>query len=229
MNSRIKLSKSKKAKILIGILIIVIVAFIAIKFLYPKFYAVTIPGYKGTVTEVQYHPNEAENGYFAFTVNDQTNNKKYRIEATGYMNTPLSPGSRGESCVDMPTHANLEGATIEFKLPEAKIDNSVDPGGTYNPYDKIFDICYNAVNDGAYYFKVVSFKDGSSKPDSYVKELLKSCKVKQVRTYDFNNTTYVQPKDGQEFEVSNDYSLEDEYRAAESKCGTKYLHDTNSR
>jgi hypothetical protein len=91
-----------------------------------------------TVTRVIDKPNRAEDGYYGITVKT-TNGQEYTINATGYLNTPISPDSQGESCVDVPKVQ--VGDNVTFNLPRA------------NDQDTTFDTCYKKSLSG-YYFKI---------------------------------------------------------------------------
>jgi hypothetical protein len=69
----------------------------------------------GIVVNVIDRPNLAEDGYYGITVQDATG-KQYTIDATGYLNTPLTPESRGEACVHVPK-LNVDDQ-VSFKLPK---------------------------------------------------------------------------------------------------------------
>lgn len=91
-----------------------------------------------TVTNVIDRPNRVEDGYYGITAID-SNGRSYSINATGYLNTPLSPESNGETCVDVPKLKN--GEKIAFNLPKAEVQKDT------------FDICYKK-NLSGYYFTV---------------------------------------------------------------------------
>jgi len=91
-----------------------------------------------TVTNVIDRPNQAEDGYYGITAND-SNGRSYSINATGYLNTPLSPESNGEACLDVP-RVKI-GNRITFNLPKAEGQKDT------------FDICYKK-NQSGYYFTV---------------------------------------------------------------------------
>lgn len=91
-----------------------------------------------TVTKVIDRPNQAEDGYYGITVR-ATDGQEYTINATGYLNTPLSPDSQGEACVEVPKVQ--VGDNVTFNLPKADDQNST------------FKTCYKESLSG-YYFKV---------------------------------------------------------------------------
>jgi hypothetical protein len=91
-----------------------------------------------TVTNVLDKPNIAEDGYYGITAIDKYG-RSYTINATGYLNTPLSPESNNEICVDVPNVKN--GDKISFNLPEAEGQSNT------------FATCYKK-NITGYYFNV---------------------------------------------------------------------------
>ncbi len=92
----------------------------------------------GTVSSVVDKPNQAEDGYYGFDVTSSSG-QKYTINATGYLNTPLSPESVGEACIQVPKVKN--GDKVEFNLPK-----SPDQANT-------FVICYKKDMTG-YFFNL---------------------------------------------------------------------------
>lgn len=91
-----------------------------------------------TVTNVVDRPNRAEDGYYGITAKD-SKGYLYTIDATGYLNTPLSPEGNGEMCVDVPRVKT--GDKISFNLPKATSQKDT------------FNICYKK-NLTGYYFNV---------------------------------------------------------------------------
>ena len=89
-----------------------------------------------TVTNIIDKPNQSEDGYYEITAQDKAGHQ-YKINATGYLNTPLSPESRGQACVEVPKVKI--GDTVSFNLPKSE-----NGAGT-------FDICYEKGLTG-YYF-----------------------------------------------------------------------------
>lgn len=69
----------------------------------------------GIVVNVIDRPNLAEDGYYGITLQDAAG-KQYTIDATGYLNTPLTPESRGEACVQVPK-VNVDDR-VSFALPK---------------------------------------------------------------------------------------------------------------
>jgi hypothetical protein len=92
----------------------------------------------GTVTEVTNRPNRAEDGYYAFKVQDGAGHV-YTVDATGYLNTPLAPESRGEACVVVPPVK--VGDKVTFNLPP------------FDGWADAFGICYKQSLVG-YYFRL---------------------------------------------------------------------------
>lgn len=93
-----------------------------------------------SVTKVVDRPNQAEDGYYGITVQTGSG-QEYTIDATGYLNTSLSPESQGEYCVDVPKVQ--VGDNVVFNLPKAE------------GRDSIFVICYNRkVPYHAHFFRV---------------------------------------------------------------------------
>jgi hypothetical protein len=220
ISARFLKSRSKKTKIILAILLAGFIGFVVYQFVYPKSYPLTLKTHKGAVENVQFRTNVAENGYFAFNVVGQSG-EKYRIEATAYMNTPLSAAESGRTCVNIPPRSSLDGATVEFKLPEGEINRLYGRELAVDSFDKVFTTCYPSHQEGSYYFNVVLLKNGLS-PDEYAKSLLQECKVKSATYYGSRHATYIQTKDEYEFEVNDKYDLEDLYTAAEQNCGTSY-------
>lgn len=93
---------------------------------------------KGRVTNVINRPNQAEDGYYGITVQDDSG-KDYTIDATGYLNTPAPPDQFGAVCVDIPSVK--VGDLVEFNLPKAENQSNA------------FDICYKK-NQTGYFFKL---------------------------------------------------------------------------
>lgn len=98
----------------------------------------------GYVSAVNYRENRAEDGYYGITVSGD-NGKEYKINATGYMNTPLTSEEQGEKCVEIPNHLKVKnGQRVEFKLPEG--GNGLG-----------FKICYeNSLLSKDYFFNVIN-------------------------------------------------------------------------
>jgi hypothetical protein len=94
----------------------------------------------GTVTEVTDKPNRAEDGYYGFTIK-LADGLQAQLDATGYLNTPMSPEDQHEKCVSVPKVA--VGDTVEFNLPVVF--------GIAGP---MYSICYPEDMTG-YYFKVL--------------------------------------------------------------------------
>jgi len=92
----------------------------------------------GTVTSVTNRPNQAEDGYYGFDV-QSSSGQKYTVNATAYLNNPVSPDSKGQDCVGIPKVK--VGDKVEFNLPKAQNQNN------------LFDTCYEQGLTG-YYFKL---------------------------------------------------------------------------
>lgn len=93
----------------------------------------------GTVTSVQSRPNIAEDGYYAVQVTD-AEGVTYTVNATGYMNTPLTPDDNDQTCVEVPRDVE-QGDRVTFRLPEQEDGR------------QIYEICHPSSHFG-YYFRV---------------------------------------------------------------------------
>jgi hypothetical protein len=179
--------------------------------------------FRGTITKVLYHENEAENGYYSIQVKDIASAQTYQISADGFMNTPLSPESQGMSCVSVPPHIGLEGATVEFNLPEEK-SVEVAPGDT----TKYVTTCYKIPAADHYFFNVLSYANGAKTTEAYAMDLLQKCQISAIRVYDYNGNSYLKSV-GAEFAITTSPQLMTEYDAAQKRCGTSFFHDTGLR
>jgi hypothetical protein len=92
----------------------------------------------GTVTSVIDRPNQAEDGYYSFDLKSKSG-QQYTVNATAYLNTPVSPDSSGEDCVGIPKVK--VGDKVEFNLPKSQNQPN------------LFDTCYKQGLAG-YYFKL---------------------------------------------------------------------------
>lgn len=128
---------NKRYKKVILLVIILATALGALVFLYLNKQKVPNNALEGKVTNVVSRPNQAEDGYYGITVQDDSGNN-YTINATGYLNTPASPDQFGEACVDVPK-VNV-GDSVQFNLPKTK-----NQPNTYG-------ICYKK-NQTGYFFK----------------------------------------------------------------------------
>ena len=90
-----------------------------------------------TVTNVIQRPNVAEDGYYGIDLKDSLK-REYHINASGYMNTPLSPNERNEECVTVPVVKI--GDKVEFRLPKGEGNDN-------------YDICYSVIKTG-YFFHI---------------------------------------------------------------------------
>lgn len=125
-----------KQKKTVLIVIIIILALSILGFLYLHKTSVPTNSITGTVTSVTNRPNQAEDGYYVFDI-QTSSGQKYSVNATGYLNTPLSPDSRGEDCVGIPKVK--VGDKVAFNLPKAQNQTN------------LFDTCYKQGLTG-YYF-----------------------------------------------------------------------------
>jgi len=130
------MKKNQKAILLSTVALILIIGLVVIIALHKT--RVANNAISATVTNVVDKPNHSEDGYYGITAKN-SNGRSYSINATGYLNTPLSPESNGETCADVPK-VNI-GDKISFNLP--KVEGQTDT----------FDICYKK-NLSGYYFTV---------------------------------------------------------------------------
>lgn len=100
---------------------------------------------RGTVDEVRYRENKAEDGHFSVVV--KNGEKKYLIEATAYMNTPKLPEDDNMSCLTFEPDDVAEGDQVEFALPPA-VEMTFPPGETYNA---VFQTCHPARDTTEYF------------------------------------------------------------------------------
>ena len=128
----------KNQKIITLFALILIVAFGLIVFMVLNRTRVADNGISATITDVVDRPNQAEDGYYGITAQDN-NGRRYSINATGYLNTPLLPEGNGETCANIPKVKI--GDRISFNLPKGE------------GQDNTFDICYKKSLTG-YYFRV---------------------------------------------------------------------------
>lgn len=123
----------KKQIIIVGLVIVVASIAIAVTF---KNSGSPENATSGTVVNVIDRQNVAENGYYGMTVKT-LDGKEYTINATGYLNTPLTPESNNEVCVNVPK-VKL-GDKVTFNLP---INYS---------HETDFEICYENTITGFYF------------------------------------------------------------------------------
>lgn len=128
----------KRKKIVPAIVIISILAAGIIGLLYFRKTTVAKNTITGTVKSVTNRPNVAENGYYGFEVQDNSG-RKYTVDATGYLNTPVPPDRFGVECVEVPKVK--VGNKVEFNLPKSEGQQDT------------FNNCYKE-NVRGYYFKV---------------------------------------------------------------------------
>ncbi len=93
-------------------------------------------GLSATVVSVINKPNQAEDGYYGIIAQDATG-RKYTINATGYLNTPVSHDSRGQDCVGVPKVK--VGDKVSFNLPKVENQTNAD------------DTCYKKGLTGCYF------------------------------------------------------------------------------
>lgn len=129
-----------KHKRLIGFSLLVLIVLVSIYTLF-VFIQNQNPRVIGTVTEVNYKPNLAEDGSYNFTVSKNDGNIVF-INATGLMNVP-SPGPSNTQCVEIPIVK--EGQNVSFKLPKGKF-------GKANSYSSCYD---GETENPSYYFTVL--------------------------------------------------------------------------
>lgn len=104
-----------------------------------------IDAIRGTVDEVRYRENKAEDGHFSVVV--KNGEKRYLIEATAYMNTPKQPEDDNMDCLLFEPGDVNKGDQVAFVLPPA-VEMTFPPGETYSA---VFQTCH-PVRDATEYF-----------------------------------------------------------------------------
>lgn len=131
------MKRNRKLLLLIGVLVVSVAGVLA----FTNFRGTRVADNKisATVTSIIDKPNQAEDGYYEITVKDAAG-RQYKIDATGYLNTPASPEQFGDACVDIPTVK--VGDEVAFNLPKSENQSN------------LFLICYKS-NLSGYYFTLV--------------------------------------------------------------------------